>query len=244
MATRSEPKASLEHEQSVRSIKTLDPFRGTFITGVYFTSGYCVWSNAFTAVPSGLEPFVDVWVITPEGERILYCDPEAAIEPVTWYHDFDTTVGGEITRTATAPDRAHVSLTAADGTTLELDVSFGQTVGTRLLNAMSALTPKSVSRTRFGAKLGTAVLNTLLDADGMKVAGRTETGARYRSEAKRIYTITDASASLNGEDLGQLSRPPQSIEFGDLRSIPLYIHGDVYLPVPNRERGTNVGRTE
>lgn len=239
MATPAEPEASVDSDPPLRSIDTLELFRGALISGVYFSRGYCVLSNYFTAVPSGIEPFVDVRVLTPDGERILYCDPEEAIETVTWYHDFDRTVGGDITRNVTAQDRARVTLDADDGTTLELDVSFGQTAGTRLLNAMSALTPKSVSRTRVGAKIGTTVLNTLLDADGMKVAGRTETGARYRSEARRISMITDASATLNGEELGRLSRPPQPIKFGDIRGLPLYIQGDVYLPIPNREIVSN-----
>jgi hypothetical protein len=222
-------------ESTLGAIDTLELYSGALIAGVYFSRGYSVSSNYFTTVPSGIDPFVDVRVITPEGERILYCDPEEAIESVTWYHDFDKTVGGDITRDVTAADRAHVSLDADDGTKLELDISFGQTVGTRILNVMSALTPKSISRTRLGAKIGTTALNTLLDADGMKVAGRTETGVRYRSEAKRIYRITDASATLNGTGLGQFVRPPHPIKFGDIRSIPLYIHGDVFLPVPERE---------
>jgi hypothetical protein len=41
-------------------------------------------------------------------------------------------------------------MAADDGT--ELDVSFGQTHGKKLLNAFSVLTPRSVSRTRLGAR--------------------------------------------------------------------------------------------
>jgi hypothetical protein len=79
------------------------------------------------------------------------------------------------------------------------------------------------------------VLNRLVEANGAKVAGRFATGEPYRFEANQIAVITAATATLDGEDLGLPSSPPQPIEDGDVKNMPLHCYADVYVPVQERE---------
>ena len=120
---------------------------------------------------------------------------------------------------------------AADGTTLEVTASIGQTLGTRVLNAVIAATPRSILRSRFGTRVSTLSLNLLLDSNGLRVAGRTETDRRYRLDADRTAVVRDATATLNGTDLGPLQPPGRSIEFGDAKTTAdaLYIPGTLHL---------------
>jgi hypothetical protein len=215
--------------------KDLGLFHGRLIPGIYFESGYCIWAFDFTSTPSPLDPFSDVWIDTPDGERTLYINSDTAMETIASNHPFDRTVSADITIDQTDSNGVRVTVEGEDGTELEMDLSFGQTVGTRLLNVMVALTPKAVARTQIGSALSTFVLNRLVEANGAKVAGRFATGEPYRFEANRIAVVTAATATLDGEDLGLLSSSPQPIEDGDVKNMPIHCYADVYVPVHSRE---------
>lgn len=75
----------------------------------------------------------------------------------------------------------------------------------------------------------------LLDTRDTKVAGRTEIGESYRFEADRIAVVTEATATLDGDDIGSATAPDHSIEFGDVTigNVPLYMRADAFLPIPN-----------
>jgi hypothetical protein len=99
------------------------------------------------------------------------------------------------------------------------------------LNTVITLTPGVILQSRLGTTISTVSLNLLLDANGLKVAGRTETDRRYRLDAERLQQITDATATLDGRDLGAVSHPNRPIEFGDAKTtgVPLYALGTLQL---------------
>lgn len=210
---------------------TLQPFPGYFVPGVCFRTGHCFWLLEFTSSPTEFDSYTELWLITPDGERVLYTDPEEATQEVLQYHDFDRTAGANVSVERPDSESVVVSLEGNDGTELDLELSLGQTLGTRILNTVISLTPQPLLRSRFGAAVSTFSLNLLLDGNGMKVAGRTETGRRYRLDAERLLSVTDASATLNATDLGAHRAPTQPIEFGDAKTTAdaVYIPGELYL---------------
>lgn len=212
MSTDSETAAS--QGASTIDSGTLEPFPGLFIPGICFESGHCIWLLEFSSTPTEFDSYTELWLITPDGDRVLYTDPRAAGTEVTKYHEFDRTEGADIV-TDNSRSRVDVTMDAADGTTIDVSGTVGQTPGTRILNAVIAVTPARILRSRFGAAVSTLSVNLLTDANGLEVAGATETGRRYRLDAERMARITDASASLDGSDLGELQPPSRPIEFGD-----------------------------
>lgn len=213
---------------------TLEPFSGHVVPGVCFESGHCFWLLDFAATPTAFESFAELWVITPDGERVLYVDPEPAAAEVLRYHRFDRVRGASIAREQPTRGTAAVTVAGDDGAVLDLRLALGLTTGTRLLNAMLAVTPRPLLGSRVGAALATYSLNRLLDANGLKVAGRTETGRRYRLDAARLLTVATADATLDGRDLGERVPPTRPIAFGDARTTAdaLYIRGDLSLERP------------
>lgn len=209
---------------------TLEPFHGQFVPGLCFESGHCLWLLEFTATPTQFDSYTELWLITPTGERILYTDPGDAAEEVLKHHDFDRTESASITCDG-SPSRIDVTMEAADDTTIELTASLTQTLATRVLNAVIAVTPAPVLQSGVGTTISTASMNLLLDANGLKIAGRTETSRRYRLESDRLARIQDASATLDGTDLGALTPPSRPIEFGDARTPgdAIYARGTVRL---------------
>lgn len=195
-----------------------------------FESGHCIWLLEFPSTPTRFDSYTELWIITPDGKRILYTDPKAATEEVLKYHDFDQTNSASIT-CDTSHSQISVTMEATDGTSLELTASASQTFGTRVLNTVIALTPAVILQSRMGTTISTLSLNLLLDANGLIVAGRTETDRRYRLDAERIQRITDASATLDGSELGALDSPTRPIEFGDAKTTAdaLYVPGTLNL---------------
>lgn len=218
-------------ESYVGETGTLQPFSGHQIPGVCFGSGHCFWLFDFASTPTDVGPYTDVWMVTPDDERVLYTDPEEAAREVVKYHEFDRTAGASISWARPDPEAVVVTTEGDDGTVLELDVSLGRTRGTRLLNGMLAATPRLLLRSRVGTAISTLSVNLLVDANGTRVAGRTETGRRFRTDASRVRSVTNASATLNGTDLGRLVRPSRPIEFGDAKTTgePLFVSCELYL---------------
>lgn len=209
---------------------TLQPFPGRFVPGLCFESGHCLWLLAFAETPTRFGAYTELWVVTPDGERVLYTDPGDAAEEVLHYHDFDRTESANIACDG-SPAALDVEMEADDGTVLEVSGAVGQTAGTRVLNAVIAMTPGPVLRSRPGTWVSTATLNGLVNANGLRVAGRTETGRRYRLDPDRIHVIPDASATHDGTDLGAVRPPGRPIEFGDAKTTAdaLSVPGTLHL---------------
>lgn len=234
MSTTTESDMSTGAETEPTHEEPLKPYRTTAIPGVCFESGHCLLAFDFYSVPPGAEPFRDVWIVTPDDDRTLYVDPASGADLLSEFHTVDEIVGADITWDQTGPDSLRLGLEGDDGTDLELEVTTAQTRATRILNTLAAITPRSVIRTGIGAALVSDLLDRLLDTRGTRVAGRNESGQSYRFEADRIAVVTDAEATLDGEDLGSATAPDRTIEFGDISigDVPLYMHADAFLPIP------------
>jgi hypothetical protein len=219
----------MSKSQSTKGV--LQPFHGFQIPGICFDSGHCIWLLNFTETPTNVPAYFEVWLISPDDDVTLFVDQPEAIPEIKNYHMFDNVI--EATIDCELPDQrtVDVRVTGEDGTTLDVEVNHERTRRARLLTAMLNVTPRWMARSRPGAAIGTATLNFLLPANGLRVAGRTETGQRYRNEPDRLTVGTDASAILDGEDLGMLSPPDRSIAFGDLHvpEQPIVTFGDLYL---------------
>jgi hypothetical protein len=220
--------------EATREDESLQPFHGVLTPGICFASGHCVMVLSFSSTPTRIDAYDEVWVFTPDRERRLYTDPPEAGPYVETYHDFDRTLGATITWAQANEDRIAFALEGEDGTTLDLDVDLGSTTATRLLNTVTDLTPQSLLRTSIGQTVSTLGFNELFDANGMKIAGETETQEPYRIEADSLRAVTDATATLNSEDIGAVQPPDRPISFGDAKvpDDPIFSFGDLYLRPP------------
>jgi hypothetical protein len=65
------------------------------------------------------------------------------------------------------------------------------------------------------------LVNSLVAKSGSALLGTTETGQPfYHGETERLFQIVSGSVSLNGEDIGMVTSPTWSIEFGD--AVPFF----------------------
>ncbi|MFC7020977.1 MULTISPECIES: hypothetical protein [Haloarcula] len=155
--TTAESSTVADSQSATQKSGTLGGFAGTFVPGLCFESGYCFWLLAFTDTPTQFNEYTELWIITPDGERILYTDPEPAAEEVQKYHDFDRVNGATITCDL-SDKRFSVEMEATDGTELELTGAARQTIGTRILNTVIGLTPDAILQSRVGTTVSTLSL--------------------------------------------------------------------------------------
>lgn len=209
----------------------LRPFRGFFSPGLYFTSGYGMRLYNFTSTPTEVSAFFQVWMMTPEDKKILYVDPEAAGAIVSTWYNFDEVVGASISWEWSDPDTLHINVKAVDGTILDLHLVLGSSLATTILNTIVKITPQALMRTRPMLAISDISFNLLLGLGGVHIAGKTETGKAYVTEADKLALVKKASAILNGEDIGTLTHPPKPIFFGPSRvaNRPIFAFGTVNL---------------
>jgi hypothetical protein len=191
-----------------------------------------VWLFDMASTPNPIESYKELWVITPDDEVTLYVDPVEAAPYVELYHDFDRIVGADITWEQAEPSGITAEMSAEDDTTLSIQATLSSSTGTSLLNAITTVTPQPVLRTSIGESISNLSFDLLMDANGLKVAGVTDRREPYRVEAETLRVITDASATLNDEDLGPVSPPDRRIAFGDaiVPNEPFVSFGELFLP--------------
>lgn len=213
---------------------TLRAFHGFQVPGISFESGHCIWLLDFTETPTEAGAYFECWLVTPEGKTTLFIDEPDAIPTMAEYHTFDDIVEAAIACELPDQETIRVAVDASDGTTIDLELYHELTPRARLLTALLHATPERIARSRPGAAIATATLNLLLPANGLRVAGRTDTGKRYRNEPDRVTVGIDARATLDGEDLGALAAPGRSIAFGDIHvpDRPIVTFGDLCLEYP------------
>lgn len=220
--------------EAVRADASLRPFHGIQSPGICFASGHCLVLNKYSSTPTSIKAFDEVWMVAPDGERRLYTDPPEAGSYIETYHDFNRIVGAAITWEQANEDRVALHLEGEDGTSLDLRADLGVSPRIRVLNTITSLTPQPILRSSIGQTVSTLALSQLIESNGMKIAGVTETQEPYRVEADSIRAVTSATATLNDEDLGEVGPPNRSIGFGDhkIPNEPLVTFGAIYLRPP------------
>ena len=219
-----------------QSAGSLQPFHGLFVPGIAFESGHSIWLYDFVTTPTPEGGYDEIWLVMPDGERILLVEREAIGAEVARYHEFDRTVLANVEWTWTGRDDLHLDVDTTDGTELALDVELDSTPAARTMGAMSRLTPAVVGRSTLGLWMTNASLNGLLGLGGLRAAGHTETGRRYRGEPDRIALTAAVSATLDGADLGSVVTSSEPVTFGDIRltARPVFFFGDLYMEYPDR----------
>ena len=213
--------------------RRLGPWRGFFSPGIYFSSGHCLWLYNWESTPVG--PYTQAWVISPDEKRTLYVDPLEAGQTVCLFHEFDNVVGSDLTWGWSGSQALSVHMTATDETVLDLSITLSTPLAAKLLNGMIKSSPRPLAKTAPMLAVSQASLDILLGTNPLKITGSTETGKRYRSDADRLAVVAEASATLNGEDLGALTRPEREFSFGDAKTPnrPIFVFGTLNLEYPD-----------
>jgi hypothetical protein len=222
-------------ERTVDEVESsLRPFAGLVCPGITFDSGHVVWLFRFDETPTPAGAYADVWLESPDGTVTLYVDPADAGQYPAAYHEFDDVAGADIEWLTADHDRVALTMVAADGTTLDVDAELAFPLRARAVETLVRVTPGVVRRSALGSALGSRALSTLLGGNGLRLRGRTETGARYWGDADHLRTVRSASATLDGTDLGPQVSGTSTHDFGDVTTArdPYVVFGALHLEYP------------
>jgi hypothetical protein len=215
-------------------ISDLKAYHGYQSSLIPFSSGHYLYLASWDSTPTQYSSFSNIWVITPEDKRILFVDPPASSEIVCIYHDFHEILGGSISFDWVSNSSLQVHCVSIDGAhDLSLDFHLVETLSSRLLVALAGKPPTRFTISKPIVALSNFMLNLLVTKGGLTVFGKTETGQPfYNGAADRLMLIRTGSATMNGRDLGNVSKPTWPIEFGDATpSVQAVMKlGTLYIP--------------
>jgi hypothetical protein len=216
------------------ALSRLKAYYGSQSSLIPFTSGYYLYFASWDSTPTRFSSYSNIWVITPEDNRILFADPPASSEIACIYHDFHEVFGGAISLDWPSENHLQVHCESHDGEyELAVDFYLYETISSRLLVAIASSPPTSFMVLKPMVTLSDFLVNLLVTKGGLTVFGRTETGQPfYTGAADRLMLIKEGSAKMNGRDLGDISSPTWPVEFGDVIPPvrPVIRLGTLYLP--------------
>jgi hypothetical protein len=215
-------------------ISDLKAYHGYQSSLIPFSGGHYLYIASWDSTPTKYSSFSNIWVITPEDKRILFVDPPAAAEIVCLYHDFHEINGGSISLDWVSNGNLQMRCKSNDvAHHLSLDFNLFQTTSSRLLVALAGKPPTRFTISKPIVALSNFMLNLMVTKGGLTVFGKTETGQPfYNGAADRLMLIKAGSATMNGSDLGNVSRPTWPIEFGDATPAVQSVMklGTLYIP--------------
>lgn len=215
-------------------LSSLKPFHGYQSSFVPLSSGYYVYIAIWDSTPTSFPHMSNVWLITPEDKRILFADPPASSEVVCIYHEFQEIHGASIDLEPISEEQFQLRCRSQDGDhDLKILLRLHETLASRILLALGSGPPTPARTSPAILGISDFLVNALVARSGSVLLGRTETGQPfYHGETERLSRVRSGSTTLNGRDLGQVSRPTWSVEFGD--AVPYYRpvlkQGTLYIP--------------
>ena len=213
---------------------SLKAYHGYQSSLIPFSSGYYLYLASWDSTPTDFSSFANLWVITPEDKRILFADPPASSAIVCIYHDFHEIYGASIALDWASEDHLLVRCASLDGDhELNVELYLRETRSSRLLVALASSPPNRFVLSKPVAAISNFLVNLLVTKGGMTLTGKTETGQPfYHGASDRVMLVKNGSATLNDEDLGNVSSPTWPVEFGDaIPSVqPALKLGTLYIP--------------
>ena len=215
-------------------LSLLKAYHGCQSSIVPFSSGYYLYLASWDSTPTSFSSFSNIWVVTPEDKRILFADPPASNEIVCIYHDFHEIYGASISLDWASENHLLVQCESLNGDhELNAEFYFHETLSSRLLVALASSPPTRLMVSTPMVAISNFLVNMLVAKGGSTLFGKTETGQPfYNGAADRLLQVIKGSATLNGEDLGDVSSPTWPVGFGDAVPFvqPVIKLGTLYIP--------------
>ena len=212
-------------------LKAYHGYQSSFIP---FSSAYYLYLASWDSTPTNFSSFSNIWVVTPEDKRILFADPPTSSEIVCIYHDFHEVYGASISLDWASENLLLVQCASLNGDhELAIEFYLHETLSSRLLASLASSPPTRFMVSKPMVATSNFLVNLLVTKGGTTVLGKTETGQPYYTgAADRLMLVKKGSATMNGNDLGDVSSPTWPVEFGDaIPSVqPVIKLGTLYIP--------------
>jgi len=216
------------------SLAQLKPYHGYQSSIISLSRGYYFYLASWDSTPTQFPRFSNVWLVTPENKRILFSDPPASSEIVCIYHEFHEIYGASIQIDWITENELYLQCKSLDAAyELQCTLHLNEPLTSRLLVAIGSGPPTKFRTSKSMVAISNFLVNSLVAKGGSVLLGKTETGQPfYHGDTERLFQVVGGSISLNGEDIGEVTHPTWSIEFGDAVPYfkPVVKLGTLYIP--------------
>ena len=211
-----EPKEIVQRIESSGSLPAGkdDRFVGYGVMGVTFTSGHALAMRRFPVNSLG-SPYTSVWHLNPHGEWTFIQDVPPHRGCSRYFGSaVSKSIQQEIEIVWTGP-RDFV-LSVEGDYPVYWQVSLDQTLATEIMNNLGSHLPDSVWHNEavlgWIGKAGSKILG----AGQLKLTGRVPNGQKFIANPKYVWMIAASSATVCGENLGQVGPLSQQAKLGDV----------------------------
>lgn len=207
--------------------------RGFAVMSLPFESGYVLASR--TIPQSDFGPYATMWLRRPDGRWSIHVDApllEVAC-PRYWGPAAEENAFANIDLSWTGPNTARMTV---DEPALEWTFSMSQGPLLAVVNAIHATLPLRSWRPRALVAAREWLAEHVLNIGKVDLSGRLPGGMPGTMMPGRVYRIHDATARLDGVDLGPPVRADTPPRLGDfaLPSSPLFAVGGAHVATPDR----------
>ncbi|WP_427172262.1 hypothetical protein [Arthrobacter sp. 92] len=188
-------------------------FAGYGIMGVPFSSGHVLGLRRFTASSVG-PGYTSVWLRRPSGAWTMYTDAAAGVACPRY---FGSVLESAPVRSIAVDwlDDHRFTVTIGEDVGLRWEVVLTASPITRVMSAVASAVPEKLWRSRPFLKAMGAVAGPVLGAGRIGLTGHVPNHQGFRANPKRMWFISESTASLNGKDLGRLQALPVQTRLGD-----------------------------
>ncbi|MFC9773702.1 MULTISPECIES: hypothetical protein [unclassified Pseudarthrobacter] len=188
-------------------------FSGYGVMGLPFSSGHVLAMRRFPVTSVG-PGYTSVWLRRPSGAWSIYADAPPEQSCARYFGSaLESAVQCPVTVAWTGDSNFSVTI----GRELELawHVGLASTPITRAMTlVMSALPAPLLESTGFLKSMSTAA-GRMLGAGRLGLAGDVPNGQGFRAKPRRMWFISNSSATVGGEDLGTMLPLTRQTRLGD-----------------------------
>jgi hypothetical protein len=226
--------ASIPVQSRPSPVAGYEHVRGWGIYALPFDSGHVLAVRVFPE--SDFAPYRTVWHRTPGGEWAIYYDGPSADATCPRYYGpaAETVAPAEVSVRWPGAMDLRVEM---DDPALDLSATMAEPAPFRAVNAVGAVVPERLRRTRGGLHAMEWVADAVLGLGDVSLSGATPSGHEATLLPRRLFPVATASARLDGEDLGRPSRAATNPRFGAIRlpRRPVLALGRAYFRIRDYE---------
>ena len=191
-------------------------FAGYGVMGLPFRSGHLLAMRRFPASSVG-PGYRSVWHRSPDGRWTFFQDAPADRACTRYFGAaVDEVVDAKIE--IDWPASSELTITASGGgRRLDWRLSLESSFATRVMNRVGSLLPDALWRSERFMSLVATIAGPLLRAGEVRMTGRAPNGQAFIANPTLVWLIPASSASLDGDDLGELGPAPTPGRLGDFR---------------------------
>jgi hypothetical protein len=180
--------------------------------GLPFTSGHVLGLRRWTASSVG-DQFTSIWHRDPAGRWTFYESVPSSVACSRYFgDDVDRAEVVPIELEWQAQNRLHVW--TADGA-VDWRIEIGETRATRLMSAVSAVTPMAAWRSETMLKAMGAAAGRVLRVGKVRLTGTTSNQQHFDANPLRIWYVTESRAVVEGTELGPIGQLSEQAHMAD-----------------------------